>query len=490
LGWTVKKRVVNIFSDIKSFLKLVSSPSIDPEQQRHRLKVIERDIAMPVKLAVLGIMAYFLFFSQYLHDNNVRWFDEVKPWHDLMRSVFLVYMVINVTVLLFYLFFNRWKLLTIHSIAVAMNLLDAAVVAALVIITGGLDSMVYWVFVVLIIRNAMSIPVPVTQISLNLLTVVCYAAAISFWKAWYPEPSLDGDVAEQAGNLLADANQTAEQEIREEQRDYQGSLYTIRVFLLVLMTALCYGMQILVDRGRQAQFESREYALRREQLRSTGQLAAEIAHRLKNPLAIINNAAFTLQRNVEKREMDPSKQLEMIRSEVERSDMILTELMGYARLSEGEVEKLDVHQELKSAINEAFPKDVEFDVELKREIADTLPGLMMQKAHFQQILVNLLVNAREAAGKDGTVTVSCQPLPHYAIEFRVSDTGEGVPDDQRERIFEAYFTTKEKGTGLGLVIVKRNTELYGGEIHVESVLGKGTEFVLTFPTRALLQNDS
>ncbi|HCU86068.1 MAG TPA: PAS domain-containing sensor histidine kinase, partial [Verrucomicrobiales bacterium] len=64
------------------------------------------------------------------------------------------------------------------------------------------------------------------------------------------------------------------------------------------------------------------------------------------------------------------------------------------------------------------------------------------------------------------------------------------PDDQRERIFEAYFTTKEKGTGLGLVIVKRNTELYGGEIHVESKLGKGTEFVLTFPTRALLQKDS
>ena len=481
---------MNIFSDIKSFLKLVSSPSIDPEQQRHRLKMVERNIAMPVKMAVLGIMGYFLFFSPYLYDNNLIWWDEAKPWHDLMRSVFLVYVVINMTVLTFYLFFNSWKLLTIHSVAVAMNLLDATVVAALVIITGGLDSMVYWVFVVLIIRNALSIPVPVTQISLNLLTVFCYAAAISFWKAWYPEPSLDGDVAEQAGNLMADANQTAQQEIGEDQRNYQNSLYTIRVFLLVLMTALCYGMQVLVDRGRQAQFESREYTLRREQLRSTGQLAAEIAHRLKNPLAIINNAALTLQRNIEKREVDPTKQLEMIRGEVERSDMILTELMGYARLSEGEVEKLDVHQELQSSIGEAFPKDVEFDVELQQNIAGTLPALVMQKAHFHQILINLLVNAREAAGEGGTVTVSCQPLPHYAIEFRVKDTGQGVPDDQRERIFEAYFTTKEKGTGLGLVIVKRNTELYGGEIHVESKLGKGTEFVLTFPTRALLQKDS
>ena len=62
-----------------------------------------------------------------------------------------------------------------------------------------------------------------------------------------------------------------------------------------------------------------------------------------------------------------------------------------------------------------------------------------------------------------------------------------MPEDQREQIFEAYFTTKEKGTGLGLAIVKQNTELYGGEIRVESELGKGTEFILTFPTRALLQ---
>ena len=287
---------MNIFSDIKNFLKLVSSPSIDPEQQRHRIKVIERDIAMPVKMAVLGIMAYFLFISTYLYDIIIIRFDDVKPWLDLMRPVFLVFVVVNMAVLTFYLFFNSWKLLAIHSVVVAMNLLDATVVAALVVITGGLDSMVYWVFVVLIIRNALTIPVPVTQISLNLLTVVCYAAAISFWKAWYPEPSLDGDVLEQAGNLLVDTNQTVQREISEEQRNYQSSLYTIRVFLLVLMTALCYGMQVLVDRSRQAQFESREYTLRREQLRSTGQLAAEIAHRLKNPLAIINNAAFTLLR--------------------------------------------------------------------------------------------------------------------------------------------------------------------------------------------------
>ena len=102
-------------------------------------------------------------------------------------------------------------------------------------------------------------------------------------------------------------------------------------------------------------------------------------------------------------------------------------------------------------------------------------------------MLNLLVNAREAAGRDGQVTVSCQAFPNYTIEFRVKDSGLGVPKNQREQIFEAYYTTKEKGTGLGLAIVKQNTELYGGEIQMESELGKGTEFTLTFPTRALMQ---
>ena len=70
----------------------------------------------------------------------------------------------------------------------------------------------------------------------------------------------------------------------------------------------------------------------------------------------------------------------------------------------------------------------------------------------------------------------------------IKDSGPGVPKNQREQIFEAYFTTKEKGTGLGLAIVKQNTELYGGKIRMESELGKGTEFNLTFPTRTLLQD--
>lgn len=463
--------------NIKRFFELVSTSSIDAEQQYRRLKLMERDIGVPVKVAVLGLMAYFLFFSEYVRSKDffVREISEIALGP--VQQFFLGYLVVNAGVIVFLLFFNRWPLRVVHWVTLVMSFIDALVVSALVVITGGLDSMVYWVFIVLIVRNAISVPIPVTQISMNLLTTAGYAAAIFIWKGWILQTQVE------VPEVLEDVVVAGDQSLEE----YEGSLFTIRVFFLVLMTALCYGVQVLFDRDRQAQFEAREYALRREQLRSTGRLAAEIAHRLKNPLAIINNSAFSMQRNLSDKDHSSAKQLGMIRSEVERSDMILTELMGYAKLSEGRVEKIDVKHELECVLEEVFPADHTFGVQVNKTLSRILPSLMMQRAHLREIMANLLVNAREAAGRDGEVAVSCRATANYTIEFRVKDSGPGVPGDQREQIFEAYYTTKEKGTGLGLAIVKQNTELYGGEILMESELGKGTEFILTFPTRALLQ---
>ena len=464
---------------IKRFFRIVSTSSVDPEQQFRRLKLVERDIALPVKIVVLCITAYFLFFFQ--HEEIIVRGEDVNITLRQVKIVFLAYVVVNIFGVLFYLFFNRWPLQLVHWVTLGMSVIDGLVLSALVVVTHGLDSMIYWVFIVLIVRNAISVPIPVTQISLNLITTVAYTTAISIWMAWIVRHK------QQEGDTLVEENQSAVFMI--EDYEFEGALFTIRVFFLVLMTALCYGVQVLFDRDRLAQLEAREYALRREQLRSTGRLAAEIAHRLKNPLAIINNAAFTLQRHKGENDDSSGKQLDMIRVEVERSDMILTELMGYARLSEGRVEKIDVKEELEDALKEAFPENINFEIRVEQNIPDTLPPLMMQRAHLRQIMLNLLVNAREATGKGGLVEVSCLPSPNYFIEFRIKDSGAGVPAEQREQIFEAYFTTKEKGTGLGLAIVKQNTELYGGEIQVESELGKGTEFILTFPTRALLQDE-
>jgi two-component system, sporulation sensor kinase E len=98
-----------------------------------------------------------------------------------------------------------------------------------------------------------------------------------------------------------------------------------------------------------------------------------------------------------------------------------------------------------------------------------------------------LKNAREAVGDRGNVVVSADRHRDHAIEISVRDDGTGIPPDKIERIFEAYYTTKERGTGLGLAIVKHNVELYGGTVRVESELGKGAKFSLTFPAKALMK---
>src|SRR6185436_14716818 len=111
---------------------------------------------------------------------------------------------------------------------------------------------------------------------------------------------------------------------------------------LWLMAGWCYGVQVLWMKQRQAEEEAREFAVRQDQLRASGRLAAEIAHQIKNPLAIINNAIYSLRRAVHEGKTSANEQIRIMREEVDRADQIITELMGYAQLAEGQVERLSV----------------------------------------------------------------------------------------------------------------------------------------------------
>jgi signal transduction histidine kinase len=260
----------------------------------------------------------------------------------------------------------------------------------------------------------------------------------------------------------------------------------LRLFLLVLMTACVYGVQVLFQRDRLLEEESREAAQRQQQLESAGRLAAEIAHQLKNPLGIINNAAYTLQRTVREGKTI-TQQIQIIREEVDRSDRIITELMGYARLVEGRVEKLDVVEELEAAVNRVFPPAVEFEAHIHRDYAPALPALLMQRTHLSEILINILHNAREALQGRGNLWLSARVGDKYSVRITIADDGPGIAAEVLDRVFEAYYTTREKGSGLGLAIVKHNVELYGGQVSVESVLGQGAKFILEFPAKSVMR---
>ena len=112
--------------------------------------------------------------------------------------------------------------------------------------------------------------------------------------------------------------------------------------------------------------------------------------------------------------------------------------------------------------------------------------LLMQRKHFSEIVVNILLNAREALVDGGHIEVSVEA--HDDVVYMViQDDGPGIPPDKTEKIFDAYFSTKAQGTGLGLAIVRHNVEVYSGRVRVESELGHGARFLLELPTRTFMK---
>ncbi len=453
------------------FLRTIEPDSADV---RTRIRHMERNVGLPVRGLVISLLFYYLFFSNWFEDVGEKAID-VPPREmvlDVLRRFFLMYVVVNVGFTSLMLGMHQLPHTWIQRVVFTVGSIDALFLAALTVATGGFDSVLYWIFLGLILRNAVSTPDATRQIVVNLLVTLCYAFAgiadilINRWEA----PLLEEKVLEAIEQTL----------------DPNDEPFVLRLVVLILISFCCYGMEVLLDQLRRANQEAREYALRQQQFEATGRLAAEIAHQLKNPLGIINNAAYTLQRTV-KEGKTITQQIQMIREEVERSDRIITELMGYARLSEGRIEKVAISETLDHALDQVFPAAAKYEVQIDRQYAPALPPLLMQRSHISEVFMNILINARDAMNGKGQIKVTTAFGENYSVVVTIADTGPGIPAEKLPKIFEPYFTTKEKGSGLGLAIVKHNTEIYGGTVEVESELGKGTCFTIKLPARTLMK---
>jgi len=477
---------------------LLATDNPEPTQQAARIVAMQRDVVLPSKAGVFLVVLYYLFYS--------GWFYEVPTTRsvvlDTLKNYFLVYLFCNFLGALFFIFWRRLPPGLFQWLAFTLGLLDGLFMAGMTIVTGGYDSIVFWVFPGLIMLNALSIPLAMPQIVLNLLLSVFYLSAVLVsphlgWDetaiAVVPGRSTVGvhgtnqmaRLAAEAPTKYSKAGWIKDNETDNPADEMMPEQLLLRVSVLWLLTVCCYGAQVLLERQRQAILEASEFAAREGQLHSAGRLAAEFAHQIKNPLAIINNAAYSLKRSLGEGKSSAAQQIEIIQEEVARADRVITQVMGYAQLSEGRVEKLDVIREIDRAIELVFPAAVPTEIKVVQKIAAQFPPLLMQRAHFSEILVNLLKNAREALGGQGSLLVEAVCRRDHAIEITITDDGPGIAPDKVGRIFEAYFTTKEKGTGLGLAIAKHNAELYGGDVRVDSALGKGAKFTVTLPAKAL-----
>ncbi|HLX94168.1 MAG TPA: HAMP domain-containing sensor histidine kinase [Verrucomicrobiae bacterium] len=451
---------------LKRVLALMEIPAPDPSRLLRRIEIMERDIMLPLKAFAIGMICYSFV--------STPWFGLTSSMLDItvetVQYLFCFYVLAGVIFALLMLNPARWPLAIVQWTVVTSSLVDGLFLAGMALLTGGLDSILFWLFVGLIVRNAVSVPPGVSQLILNFAISLCYVLV----------GLLDFSVS---SNLDVATMRSLHLTPHED----WGQPFLLRLVVLWLTAICCYGAQVLLERQRLATEEADEFAAREGQLRSAGRLAAEFAHQIKNPLAVINNAAFSLQRALRDGKPGAAQQIEIIQEEVSHADRIVTQIMGYAQLTEGRVEKLNVAEELERAITQVFPPAVPTGIRVHREFNRTFPPLLMQRHHLSEIMLNLLKNAREAVGETGNVHVTADSRRDYAVEISVRDDGPGIPPDKIERVFEAYYTTKEHGTGLGLAIAKHNVELYGGTVRVESKLGTGATFTLVFPAKTLMK---
>jgi len=230
-----------------------------------------------------------------------------------------------------------------------------------------------------------------------------------------------------------------------------------------------------------------EQLIRAERLASIGELAASVAHEIKNPLAGISGAVQVLADDFPKG--DPRREItEQILHQSERMDKTIRDLLNYAQPLTGEPSPVDVNEILDRASFIALPNPARTKVRVHRDFATGLPRTMADGKHLEQAFLNLILNATQAmpTGGDLTLRTVLREVPdaegsRRCIEATVADTGVGIPPQIREKIFSPFYTTRTQGTGLGLSITRKIIEQAGGTVTVASEPAKGTTFTVRIP---------
>lgn len=220
---------------------------------------------------------------------------------------------------------------------------------------------------------------------------------------------------------------------------------------------------------------------RAERFYAVGQLAAGLAHEIRNPLASIAGASGILQRHAQLEDTH-RKVLGVIDRECQRLTRLLSSLLDFARPRPPRHQTVDVGLMLQSVVDLAMHTAGANHVVLRKETPPGLPTIVCDPELLKQLLLNLVINAVQATPAAGTVRLEAAVV-NGRMCLRVIDEGCGIPPENREKIFDPFFTTKEGGTGLGLSVAHQIVEQHGGVITAEANPERGMTFTATLPLR-------
>lgn len=237
-------------------------------------------------------------------------------------------------------------------------------------------------------------------------------------------------------------------------------------------------VDISEKRGREARLR------RAESLASLTTLAAGVAHEIKNPLGSIGIHAQLLRKMLENLPSDNAEMIEnylgVIEEEIERLNKIVVDFLFAVRPMDTELEDHDLNALVDDLLDFVHYELEQSNIELIRDLDEELPSLQLDPKYFKQAVLNIIKNAISAMPDGGMLRVNTQQRGDQAL-LRISDNGEGMSEEVRDKIFEPYFTTKDFGSGIGLTLVYKVVKEHMGDISVISKEGHGTTFTITLP---------
>ncbi|MDX9702677.1 MAG: ATP-binding protein [Candidatus Auribacterota bacterium] len=422
------------------------------KQNIRHILILEKYIMVPLKLLVIAVSFYFLRTLDPSFEREYYFF-QLKLY--VIANLFFVMALLLSSRKKFHPGLVRWA-------AFFLSLIDNVYVSFLIFFTGGVESELYMMYPGLFLRNAINFPKIKFQQTINISCILCYIGAI------YSQ--------------------------EKEFTFLFSEIFLLRFSMLLLFSFCCWGIYFLLQQKILKMQEERERTIRSEKLNIASKLTSQAAHELKNPLAIINNALYLIQKNIETHPEKIMQNVDIIQQQVDRSNKIISELLDYTRFSEGKIGRINVNDVIEEWLLQHFDGSDEILSSIQCVFDESIPDLLIDKHQFSLILSHIIQNAIDAERDNEKMKIIIRTLfnDDEELELHIHDNGIGVQEDLKDLLFTPFFTTKQSHVGLGLSIAKNIAETYGGSIYIESQADAGSHVWVVLPvhTHTTVKEDS